>query len=178
MPGWAPALPGWSNAAFRRSFSARRPTWSRAVTAASGSDQVGAGTALLGGDDRSQHAVDRGVQSLDDRMVLVEPRAVDFDDELGARLVERVALQLLDRIADHLAIEVSGTRSTLEAGKGRLVRGATGANHQPAPPGRAREALRERLLRATHGDSGAVAGVTCTSSSNNTGRSTSGSGAG
>src|SRR5205085_6458265 len=61
---------------------------------ASGSDQVGAGTALLGANDRSQHAVDRGVQSLDDRMVLVEPRAVDFDDELGARLIERVALQL------------------------------------------------------------------------------------
>ena len=145
---------------------------------ATSSDQVGAGTAFLGGNDRSQHAVDRGVQSLDDRMVLVEPRAVDFDDELGARLIERVTLQLLDRIADHLAIEVSGTRSPFETGKGRLVRGTTGADHQPAPPGRAEKPCESGSFARRTVILALTAGVTCTSSSNNTGRSTSGSGAG
>ena len=113
--------------------------------------------ALLRGNNRSQHAIDRGVQSLDDRMVVVEPRAVDLDDELRARLVERVALQLLDRLADHLAIQVAGAGAPLEAGKGRLVRRSTGVDHESAAPGRAREALRERLLRSTHGDPGADA---------------------
>ena len=126
-----PAVPGWSNAALSRSLSARSPTWSRAVTAAGGSDQVRAGAALLGGDDRPQHPVDRRVQRGDDRVVLVEPGAVDLDDQLGARLVERVALQLLDRVAEHLAVEVprrrGGPRSPRASSHARRARSGSPA---------------------------------------------------
>lgn len=46
----------------------------------------------------------------------------------------------------------------LKPGKRGLVRGATGADQQPAAPRRSREAVRERLLGATNGDSGPSAG--------------------
>ena len=135
-------------------MSARRPTWSRAVTARAAPIRWAparrSSAATIG---RSTRSI-AGVQSLDDRVVLVQARAVDLDDQLGARPVERVALQLLDRLAEHLAVQVPGARAALEAGQRRLVRGAPGADHQPAAAGRAREALRERLLGATHHDPG------------------------
>jgi hypothetical protein len=59
---------------------------------AAGADQVCAGAALLVGDDRAQDPVDRGVESLDDWMVVVESTAVDLHHELRARPVERRTL--------------------------------------------------------------------------------------
>ena len=98
---------------------------------------MGTGAPLLSGDDRPQHPLDAGVELLDHGMVLVEPGAVDLDDYLRARRIQCVALKLLERLADHLAVEVARAGLALVAGQRRLVRGAPGADHQPAEAGRA-----------------------------------------
>ena len=111
-------------------------------------------------------------------MMLVEPGAVDLHHQLRTRLVQRVALELLDRVAEHLAIEMPRPWATLEACQRRLMRCAPGADHQSAAA-RAREnpcesgslARRTTILAVT-------LGATWISSSNSTGRSGSGSGAG
>jgi len=69
---------------------------------------MSAGAALLFGDNRSQHAIDRAIQRLDDWMVLVEPAAIDLDDHLRSGAVERGALELLERIAPDIAVQVLG----------------------------------------------------------------------
>lgn len=71
---------------------------------------------LLGSNDRFEHPVDRGVELLHDRVVLVEAGAVDFHDQLRPGLVECIPLELLDRLAEDLAKEVAGTRPTFERG--------------------------------------------------------------
>src|SRR6185437_7142514 len=63
----------------------------------SGSDQMGAGAALLVGHNRFQHAVDYRVQAFNHRVVLVESGAVDLDDEFRAGRIERPTLERLDR---------------------------------------------------------------------------------
>ena len=69
-------------------------------------DQVGAGPALLGGDDRPKRPVDGLIQPFDDRVVLVQARAIDLDHQLGTRALERAALEPLDRLAEHLPVQV------------------------------------------------------------------------
>src|SRR5215210_7416919 len=83
-------------------------------------------------------------------MVLVEPGAVDLDDDLRARRVQRRALELLELLADDLAVEVPRARLALVPGERRLVRGTPGADHQPAQARRARRAEWDRLGRAPH----------------------------
>ena len=115
---------------------------------ASRADQMRAGAAFLVGHDRAQHPLDGGVQLAHHRMMLVQARAIDLDDDLRARGVERRALQVLQRVADHLAVEMAGARLALAAGERGLVRGAPGANHQPAEARRPRRAQRDRLGRS------------------------------
>jgi hypothetical protein len=135
-------------------------------------------TALLVGDDRSQDAVDRGVHRLDDRVVVVESAAVDLHDDLGPRPVQRGPLQLLERVAPHLAVEVTRPRQPLQRGERRLVGRATRPHDEPAESRGARGAggigwaLRRTVTSAL------TPAVTLTSSSNSTGRCGSGSGKG
>ena len=119
---------------------------------ASGTDEMRAGAPLLGGDDRPQHALDPRIKLLHDRVVLVQAGAIDLDDDVRARRVERRALEFLQRLADHLAVEVARARLALVAGERRLVRRAAGADHQAAEPGRPRRAQRDRLRRAPDDD--------------------------
>ena len=122
-----------------------------------GAHEMRAGAPLLGGDDRAQHALDRRVEPLHERVVLVEPGAVDLDHHLRSRRVERRALELLDLLADHLAVEVPRARLALVTGERGLVRGPPGADHQPAEARRARRAERDRLGRPPHDHAGAHA---------------------
>src|SRR3954468_1448891 len=77
-------------------------------------------------------------------MVVVQPAAVDPDHDLGARPLERVTLEVLERITAHLAVEAPGARGALEGGERRLVSSAAGADHQTADASRPRHARRER----------------------------------
>ena len=61
--------------------------------------------ALLIGDDGREHTVDRRVQTLHHGMVLVQPAAVDPDDDLRPRRVQGTALQGLDSLAAHLSVQ-------------------------------------------------------------------------
>ena len=105
-PRSKPAVPGASKALRSASLSARSPTWSRAVTARPARTRCAparrSSAATIGRSTRSI-AADK---ALHERMVLVESAAVDLDDHLRARRVERGALQLLERVADHLAVEL------------------------------------------------------------------------
>ena len=150
---WCPAAleagaPGRVERAAQRVVERAQPDLVARLHRASRADQMRAGAALLGGDDRAQHPLDRGVQLAHHRMVLVQARAIDLDDDLRARRVERRALQVLQRVADHLAVEMPRARLALVAGERGLVRGAPGADHQPAEARRPRRAQRDRLRRA------------------------------
>ena len=111
-----------------------------------------AGPPLLGLDDRAQDVVDLRVEALHERVVLVEAAAVDAHDDLRARRVERLPLQLLDRLAANLAVQVPGPRPALEEPERRLVRRAPGPDDRPPRRGGARRAERDRLRGSANDD--------------------------
>ena len=143
-PARNPAVPGVSKAFLSASLSARSPTWSRARSAPAGANEVRPGAALLLGDDRAQHALDRRVERLDDRMVLVQPAAIDLDDHLRPRPVERRALQLLERVAPHLAVEMARAGQPLEPGEA-----STRARRAPSAPRARPDGWRARFPAAS-----------------------------
>jgi hypothetical protein len=83
---------------------------------------------------------------------VVEAAAVDADDHLRARRLERLPLQPLDRLAADFAVEVAGTGSGFEAGERRLVRRPSRADDQPAAAGGPGRAERDRLRRPADDD--------------------------
>jgi hypothetical protein len=91
-----------------------------------GTDEPCAGSTLFGFDDRADESLDRRVEAFHERVGVVEAAAVDPNDDLRSRRVERFPLQPLDRLAAHLAVEVAGARTCLEAGERRLVRRSPG----------------------------------------------------
>jgi hypothetical protein len=98
---------------------------------------MSAGAPLLRGDDRPQYPVDRPIQPADDRVMLVEPGAVDLDHQLGAGPFERVTLKLLDCLAEHLPVQMPRARTPLEARERGLVRRTARADHESAAASRA-----------------------------------------
>jgi hypothetical protein len=119
---------------------------------AAGPDEVGAGAALLVGNDRSQHGVNRRIERDHDRVVVVEAAAVHLGDDLRAWVIERGTLQIVEGVAPDLAVEVAGPRSALMRGERRLVRGAPGAHHEAADPSGAGHAGRQRACATPDGD--------------------------
>src|SRR6266542_2237754 len=85
-------------------------------------------------------------------MRVVQAAPVDADHHLGPRFVERLALKLLDRLAAHLAVQVTGAGSSLEPGERRLVRRSPGHDDEAAAAGGAGGAERDRLGGATDDD--------------------------
>ena len=117
-----------------------------------GANETRAGSALLGVDDRPQDPFERRVQALHERVRVVEAAAVDAYDDLRPRRVERLALQSLDRLAAHLAVQVPGAGPRVEAGERRLVRGAAGQDDEAAAARRPGRAERDRLRGSTDDD--------------------------
>ena len=93
-----------------------------------------------------------GVETLDERVRVVQAAAVDAHDHLRARRVERLALQPLDRLTAHLAVEVAGAGPPFEPGERGLVRGSPGANDEAAAARGAGRAERDRLRGPAHDD--------------------------
>src|SRR5436190_8401620 len=85
-------------------------------------------------------------------MRVVEATPVDAHDHLRTRCIERLALQLLDRLAADLAVQVPGAGSSLESGERRLVRRARGHDDEPAAAGGAGGTERDRLGGAADND--------------------------
>ena len=95
-----------------------------------------AGTPLLGIDDRAQDPLEPGVETFDERVRVVQAAAVDAHDNLRPGCVERLALQLLDRLAANLAEEVAGAGPAFETGERGLVRGSPRENERGRRGGR------------------------------------------
>jgi hypothetical protein len=110
--------------------------------------EPGARPALLRLDDRPDDTLDRRVQFSHERMGIVEPAAVDADDDLRPRRVERLPLESLDRLAAHLAVEVPRTRPRLEPCEGRFVGSPPRPDDQPAAARGSGRAERDRVRRA------------------------------
>src|SRR6266498_2042896 len=85
-------------------------------------------------------------------MRVVQAAPVDANHHLGPRFVERLALKLLDRLAAHLAVQVTGAGSSLEPGERRLVRRSPGHDDESAAAGGAGGAERDRLGGAADDD--------------------------
>jgi hypothetical protein len=130
-----------------------------------GAHEVRPRAPLLGGDDRAQDTLDRRIQPLHERVMFVEPGAVDLHDDLRPRRFQRRPLELLDLLADHFAVEVPGARLALVASERGLVRGSPGADHQPAKAGRPRRAQRDRLGGPPDDHAGAGSVTSCGGSS-------------
>src|SRR5439155_4775978 len=120
-------------------------------------DEMRPGAALLLGDDRTQDSIDRGVERLHDRVVLVEPAAIDLDYDLRPRPLQRRPLQFFEGVAPHLAVQMPRTRQPLMRGERRLVRRASRSHYQTTEPRGARRARRQWPPAASHGHVGAYA---------------------
>jgi hypothetical protein len=83
---------------------------------------------------------------------VVETAAIDPDDDLRPRRVERFPLEVLDRLPANLPVQVTSARTCLESGERRLVRGAPGRDDEAASPRGAGGAERDRLRRAADDD--------------------------
>lgn len=78
-------------------------------------------------------------------MVLVQATAIDTDDDLRSRRVERATLEHLDRLAANLPTEMTSARRSLVAAERGLVRRASRQDEQPAKTRRTRRAQRDRI---------------------------------
>ncbi len=87
-------------------------------------------------------------------MRVVEAAAVDADDDLRPRRVERFALQPLDRLAADLAVEMPGARARLESRERRLVCGPSGQDDEAASASGSGGTERDRLGRTAEDDPG------------------------
>jgi hypothetical protein len=85
-------------------------------------------------------------------MCVVEPAAVDADDDLRPRRVERFALQSFDRLTMDLAVEVTCARASFESGERRFVRGAAGKDDESAAPSSPSRIEWDRLGRTAQHD--------------------------
>ena len=120
--GLEPCLARCVECALQRVVERSQPDLVAGPQGSTGGDEVRAGAPLLVSDDRAQNAVDRGVQGLDDGMVLVEAAAMHLDDDLWARPLERIALQGLQRVAADLAVEAARPGKPFMGGERRLMR--------------------------------------------------------
>lgn len=123
-------------------MSARNPTASRAAVSLPARTRRAIRSPLLGVDDRAQYPLELRVQPAHERVGVVEAAAVDADDDLRSRSLERLPLQLLDRFAANLAVEVSSAGTTFETGERRLVRGPDKTMSPPRRAARAGSAIR------------------------------------
>ena len=109
-------------------------------------------TFLLGNDWR-QDAVDRSIQALHHRMMLIQAAAVHAHDDLRTGRVERSTLERLDRLAADLPVEMTSARRSLVATERGLVRGAPGQDEQPAESRGTGRAERNWIGRAANRNS-------------------------